>query len=174
MEPEVYHFSDTHFDHENIIAYEGRPFKNPSDMESIIRTNWNATVGKSDKVFFHGDFSLYQKKERVQTLLGRLHGRKILIMGNHDHSKSANWWRDAGFEEVYKYPILYDGFYILSHVPVYLGKTTPYVNIHGHIHSKMMTGGNYVNVSAEATDYKPVNFKDIKKMFDIHKEDKTE
>ena len=47
----------------------------------------------------------------------------------------------------------------------------PYVNIHGHCHSKQMVGANYFNVSVEMHDYTPVRFDDIKAKFIV---DETE
>jgi calcineurin-like phosphoesterase family protein len=72
-----------------------------------------------------------------------------------------------GFEEVYRYPIIYKGFYILSHEPVYLNEHMPYVNLHGHIHSKKYDSKQYVNLSVEMINYTPVLFDDIKKQFEI-------
>jgi calcineurin-like phosphoesterase family protein len=52
--------------------------------ETLIR-NWNRVVGPVDLVFHLGDFSLgLGDIERVTWIFERLHGRKRLILGNHD------------------------------------------------------------------------------------------
>lgn len=53
----VYLISDMHFGHPNIIKYENRPFSSVEEMDAAIMNNWNATVGKDDKVFILGDVS---------------------------------------------------------------------------------------------------------------------
>lgn len=40
-----------------------------------------------------------------------------------------------GFDSVVDYPLIYDGFFILSHEPVYVNENMPYANIYGHVHS---------------------------------------
>jgi len=42
------------------------------------------------------------------------------------------------------------------------GHAMPYINIHGHVHSKSYVDPCYVNVSVENTDYFPVRFDEIK------------
>ncbi len=61
-----------------------------------------------------------------------------------------------------EYPIVYGGFFFLSHEPMYMNKHMPYVNIHGHIHGQKYEGTQYVNVSVEHWDYTPVPFDTIK------------
>ena len=42
---------------------------------------------------------------REAEFLGRLQGRKFLVKGNHDR-KSNQYYRLAGFEEVYDHPVI--------------------------------------------------------------------
>lgn len=160
--------SDMHFGHSRIIEYENRPFKKVEDMDAEIIKNWNDTVHRDDIVFVLGDVSFYSK-EKTKSIILYLRGRKSLILGNHDTGRSESFWKDAGFEFVSKYPICIDGFYWLSHEPMYLSSAMPYVNIHGHIHSKTMSTekmpNQYVNVSVEQVGYKPVDFENIKGIF---------
>ena len=163
--------SDTHFGHKNIIDYENRPFASVEDMNAAIINNWRKIVNKKDIVFMLGDFSFYDK-ELTQSLMSALPGRKILILGNHD-SRSVEWYREVGFEHVSKWPIIIDDFYILSHAPVYLCSSMPYANIHGHIHSKKMTGGNYYNASVEHINYTPINLDAIKQTLSKNSDHRT-
>jgi calcineurin-like phosphoesterase family protein len=155
-----YLIADTHFDHSNVIKYENRPFQNIHDMNESIIMNWQKTVKKNDMIYILGDFA-FGNKERIKYFVSRLPGRKFLILGNHDNH-SVKFYHDVGFEFVSKWPIIIDQFFILSHEPMYMNDSMPYLNIHGHIHSKKMTG-NYYNVSVEQINYTPINFDLIKK-----------
>ncbi|WP_409345708.1 phosphoesterase [Paenibacillus sp. MBLB4367] len=159
----VYLISDHHFGHKNIIDFESRPFGNVEEMTEAMIENWNAAVGKEDKVFHLGDFS-FLNKEKTSAIVSRLNGYKTLIMGNHDRGRPRSWWLEAGFDEVSEHPIVYGGFFFLSHEPMYMNKHMPYVNVHGHIHGQKYEGSHYINVSVEHWDYKPVSFERIKEM----------
>jgi calcineurin-like phosphoesterase family protein len=165
----VYMISDHHFGHKHIIHFESRPFSNADDMTEEMIEKWNSVVGVGDKVFHLGDFS-FLNKEKTAHIVSRLNGYKILIMGNHDRGRTRSWWLDAGFEEVSEYGIIYGGFFLLSHEPMYMNKHMPYVNIHGHIHGQKYEGNQYVNVSVEHWDYMPVPFEAIKSMFTPNEE----
>lgn len=150
--------SDMHFGHKEIISYENRPFQSVEEMDKTVIENWNRVVGHSDMIFILGDVSFYDKY-KTHTILEQLKGRKFLILGNHDIKVDKH-----AYEFVSNYPIIIDDFYILSHEPVYLSESMPYVNIHGHLHNKQMSG-NYVNVSVEKIGYTPINFDKIKGRF---------
>ncbi|RKN78911.1 metallophosphoesterase [Paenibacillus ginsengarvi] len=155
--------SDHHFGHRPIIDFESRPFASAEEMTETMIARWNAAVGKDDHVFHLGDFS-FLNKEKTSAIVERLNGRKTLIMGNHDRGRSRSWWLDAGFGEVSEHPIVYGGFFFLSHEPMYINKHMPYVNVHGHIHGQKYEGTQYINVCVEHWDYTPVSFEEIKRM----------
>lgn len=160
-----YVFADPHFDSENIIGFGERPFKTIAEMNIKIIANYNAIVGKNDLCYWLGDVMYDQKKEKVRHLLRILHGRKYLIMGNHDRNRSVSWWLDCGFDRVYDTPIyLPELLIMLSHEPMEEFGTSefPIANIHGHIHIQdydFKQHDKCVNVCLEKTDYKPVELK---------------
>lgn len=156
----VFITSDHHFFHKNVITYEARPFEDVEHMNKKLINNWNKVISKNDKVFHLGDFS-FANKEKTKEIVSKLNGYKILIMGNHDKSRKPSFYLECGFNEVYKWPIIYCQWYILSHEPVYLEKNSPYINIHGHVHSKKYEGTSHINVCVENTEYYPVLFSDI-------------
>lgn len=78
--------SDTHFDHANIIKYCDRPFKNKDHMNEVLINNWNSVVTNEDLVIHAGDFCWGGRGEWIH-FITRLHGRMILVQGNHDRDK---------------------------------------------------------------------------------------
>lgn len=160
--------SDTHFNHKNIIAYQNRPFASVQEMNTTMIENWNRTVSRKDEVFFLGDLSFKQNKDALRELIASLNGYKILLIGNHDRRYSPEVWMELGFDEVYKYPIIYKDFFILSHKPLYINENMPYRCIHGHLHSNVIQGEGsrlYYNVSVERINYTPVDFETIQDYF---------
>jgi calcineurin-like phosphoesterase family protein len=113
-------------------------------------------VNHEDTIINLGDVSLKLGKEYLMEVIHHLPGYKILVMGNHDRKKLVRWWLDVGFNEVYPYPVVYEGKYILSHAIVDMFKGSRFINIHGHIHNRESDIPNCINVSVEKSGYKPV------------------
>ena len=92
MKEKIWFTSDTHFRHANIIKHcpwraEAGGFA-PDDIEAHDRwilDRWNSTIGKKDTIYILGDFA-FAPAEHVKRLLGKLNGKKFLILGNHDKS----------------------------------------------------------------------------------------
>ncbi|WP_278286620.1 phosphoesterase [Clostridium sp. LS] len=154
---------DTHFGHSQIIDCEKRPFVNVEEMDKELIIRWNSVVMDEDTVFMVGDFSFHDK-EKTTEICSSLKGRMILIMGNHD-DKQEEHYTDCGFHKVYEYPIILEGFWMVSHEPLYLNKNMPYANIYGHVH------GNEMNVDyskhsfcacVERINYTPIEWGEIK------------
>lgn len=153
-------WSDLHISHYNVIEYESRPFQTVEEMNNHFIDN-SKIVKKQETIFNLGDVSFKLNKDKLRSIITQMPGYKVLILGNHDRSKSVKWWESVGFNEVSKYPIIYKDFFILSHEPVYLNKHMPYVNIHGHTHSNNFEGSNYINVSVDRLGFKPALLNDI-------------
>ena len=162
--PKIFLISDLHLGHENIINYCDRPFASVEQMNETLIKNWNATVGKNDRVFFLGDFALGSKEDTIK-FGQRLNGRKVFIYGNHDHQKPQTYY-DAGFEHVSKWPIVIQNTYLLSHAPFETSETGTLINIHGHVHNKMVIPTitkTSACVCVERWNYKPVELEEIRK-----------
>lgn len=154
--------ADTHFGDDAIRRYESRPFASADEMDRALIANWNRVVSPEDTVFLLGDFSAHGAEESA-AILSALHGRKHLICGNHDTETDAAY-RAMGFDLVCRYPILYGGFWLLSHEPLYVCRNMPYANIYGHIHanpSYRTASAQSFCVSAERIDYAPITFAEI-------------
>lgn len=154
-------YSDPHFYSENIINYCNRPFASAEQMNKTLIENYNAVVERNDLCYWLGDVMYGATKDKVRNILSQMHGRKYLILGNHDRDHRVRWWTDAGFDRVFDNPIYLAQYYImLSHEPLpEFGNTPPIVNYHGHIHIQdygFENHKNCINVSVEKTDYRPV------------------
>lgn len=154
---DIFFISDTHFFHDNIIQYCGRPFANSELMNECLMDNWNEVVKPGDKVYHLGDVTMGGDAE-THDLLKRLNGKKRLILGNHDNPKMPSIANN--FEKI----LLWNGFwsdgkgFTTSHIPLYLeslrdGK----VNVHGHIHNAERADPHYINVCVEHIGYTPIH-----------------
>ncbi|MBC3804045.1 phosphoesterase [Acetobacterium fimetarium] len=170
-----YFIADTHFFHQRIIEYENRPFENTNEMNEILIKNWNRVVRNGHIVFVLGDFA-FCGKEPMREICKQLNGNKHLIMGNHDE-KSANFYRSIGFDEVSKYPIIFQENWILSHQPMPLSPDSFFKNIYGHVHAKPeFQDFNFQSccVSVERINYTPIEFGDIQKKMQLYRPDEDE
>lgn len=79
----VWFTSDTHFCHENIVKFSGRPFADAAEMNGELIRRWNETVPEDGIVFHLGDFCQGGSRQWNE-ILYRLHGKIYLILGNHD------------------------------------------------------------------------------------------
>lgn len=152
----VFITSDSHFGHKNIIEYCNRPFADVDEMNAALIERWNSVVGKDDMVIHLGDVGL-GSREKIGAIVRQLNGRKMLIMGNHDHFRE-NQYREMGFETVSRFPILWNKFFLLSHAPLELSETNPFFNIYGHIHTdeEYQDTSNSKCVCVERTNYTPI------------------
>ena len=167
--------ADLHFGHENIIKYESRPFINSKEMDKRLIELWNSTVGKEDLVYVLGDFSLCRRKETITNLVNQLHGRKILIMGNHDTRKPKDYI-ECGFEVATRKPMMVEPGVILMHEPfndpTLIAQN--YLYFYGHVHLNPSIMDNFLNcicVSVERINYRPV---DLDKQIKILKKEQEQ
>ena len=155
--------SDHHFYHENIIKYTGRPFAGVEEMHETMIRCWNEVVGPADLVWHLGDFCMSGHLDDMRRILEQLNGEKILIIGNHDTYKKAEYL-SAGFKEVYAHPIIIHRVLMLSHEPLAMSEDMPYYNLHGHTHDRDMLENENKrrNVSVEKTGFYPANLGKIR------------
>jgi len=136
---------------------KNRPFHNASEMNKEILSHWNQIVKEEDSVYILGDFGADGHEKPI---LNQLNGKKYLVKGNHG-TQSNEYYRNAGFQEVYDYPIIIENFWILSHEPLYVNTNMPYANLFGHVHNSPMIktySKQHYCVSAERIGYTPIAF----------------
>ena len=153
--------ADLHFGHNNIIQYENRPFSNAEEMDNRLIELWNSVVGKDDLVYVLGDFTLSRRKDIIANLVNILHGRKILIMGNHDTRRPQDYV-ECGFEVATRKPMIVEPGVILMHEPLDDPKyiASNYIYFFGHVHANKTLMDEYPNcmcVSVERIEYRPID-----------------
>ena len=135
--------SDLHFGHENVLQFDGRPFKTVQEMDEELIRRWNNKVEKGDLVYVLGDFIWKTETNEAAAIIKKLNGQIILIRGNHDRFlKSAPAKKYiAGIKD-------YDDIcvklaeatpkrVILCHyfIPFYNGHRHNAIHLHGHSHN---------------------------------------
>ena len=158
----TYFIADTHFGDDNIMRYENRPFECVAKMDEVLIANWNETVTENDEVYVLGDFGADGNEKEI---LSKLNGIKYLVKGNHD-DKSNDYYREAGFKEVYDLPVIYKNFWVLSHDAIYVNSNMPYANLFGHVHNTPIVkdySSQHYCVSVERIEYTPILFDEIMK-----------
>jgi len=167
--------SDTHFGHEScytkfVDSRTGEPIRpwaqSAREGDEIMQETWNARVRPGDKVYHLGDVAI---PRRGLKCMEGLHGRKVLIRGNHDIFKMKDY--AEYFDDIRGTHKLAD--VILSHYPLHPESIPVWCRgiIHGHTHSNLVRLPNderdtrYENVSIEHTDCGPIEFEEVRSRF---------
>ena len=168
--------SDTHFCHENIIRFSGRPFSNAAEMNEELIRRWNAIVPEDGIVFHLGDFCMGGSRD-WNDIMYRLHGKIYLILGNHDMKNIKQGFMQR-FELVTQQMSIRVGgqSIILNHNPFlcYGGSYRDVWQLFGHVHSGPLshTGLDHprlnmlfpmqYDVGVDNNDFRPVSFAEVK------------
>lgn len=80
----IFFTGDLHFGHENVLAFDKRPFATVEEMDAELIRRWNNKVGKGDLVYVLGDMIWKTRNDDAPSLIKSLNGQIILIKGNHD------------------------------------------------------------------------------------------
>ena len=155
--------SDTHFFHVNVGRYCNRP----DNWQELIIKNWNNLISPEDTVLHLGDFA-FGKRSNFDLLTEELHGKIILIRGNHDRLGRVRY--ESHGVTIINEPIHVElaekTKIIFSHWPV-VPLEDGWINLHGHIHNNppppegSTLGPNHINMSIEVREYRPCRLKDI-------------
>jgi len=164
-----YFTSDCHFNHNNIIGFCNRPFKDYTQMNETIIRNWNSIVKPEDTVFHIGDFIFYKGKESPEgttkaiAIQDQLNGTIIHIEGNHDKNNTV--------KAIIRSCIIKLGgmTMFLVHNPEYANKRYP-INLVGHVHEQWLTRSNgkhsmCINVGMDMHNFRPIDVNTILKIY---------
>lgn len=161
----IFLISDTHWGHSNILGFKKqdgtllRPgFTDIKEHDLELIKRWNYVVGRNDKVYHLGDVG-FTNFPYIKNIFDALNGTKVLIKGNHDNFKLAQYAQI--FKDVRATHTL-DKF-VLSHVPIHPFSLDRWkANIHGHLHEQKLDDPKYINVCVEHINYTPVSFEEIR------------
>ena len=67
----IFVIADPHFGHQNIIAYENRPYSSVEEMDFAMIYNWNHVGEKQDFVYVSG-VVLFLGKGKIKQIIYRL------------------------------------------------------------------------------------------------------
>lgn len=169
---EIYVTSDTHYFHKNIIDHCNRPFKTTEEMNEVMIERHNSRVSSGDIILHLGDFGLTRTSE-WKSIMDRLNGYKILVLGNHDKSatKMKDLWFDIVCEEYYfSHREL---TFWAAHIPVqdepdHRGYTRPLLQgpydiaLCGHVHDKWKYNKRgCINVGVDMNNFYPYHIDEI-------------
>jgi calcineurin-like phosphoesterase family protein len=161
----VWFTSDTHFNHQAIIDYCGRPFRTPDGhldvqkMNEALVANWNATVGPNDTVYHLGDFA-FGPTPLAARWAARLNGHKVLVKGNHDRL-TVTAYRSMGFERIEKRWKLGRIYLIHWPPPDFAAPFGCEVVLCGHVHENWARQGDCINVGVDVRGFRPVSLEEL-------------
>ena len=134
----IRYIADMHFDDEDIIAYDNRPFDSTEEMNEAMIANWNRVVtDPEDLTWILGDFCAGDG-QRWSEILSLLNGRKAMVLGNHDNRAAAE---AAGefLEEIAEYREIQDEGrnVVLCHYPIvsFRDHYFSWYHFYGHTHN---------------------------------------
>lgn len=154
MKQKIFISSDIHFHHRNILKHcpERQAIcgaKDENDVETWDKwmvEKWNTIIGKKDIVYILGDF-IFGSQESARKLLDKLHGKKFLILGNHDKGvdKLENYFEQITQQKLVtfkksNFDFLDEDFQIfMCHYPMVTWASKHYgvINAHGHCHGRL-------------------------------------
>lgn len=135
-------------------------------MDSALIRNWNKTVKSNDLVYVLGDFTMRgtESYSWFQSIIDKLNGEKILILGNHD-KLSALKYVELGFKSAHTSLSLDNKRLFLIHDPSNRGIAPKnYKILCGHVHNLFVFADGEpttLNVGVDIWDYKPISLEQV-------------
>ena len=135
----TFFIADLHFGHENILAFDNRPFRDVEAHDAELIRRWNSAVGIDDDVWILGDISWHNATKTIE-IFKQLNGVKHLCKGNHDGELLRSRDIQNLFIEIcdYKELQLDDGKgIVLCHYPIpcYRDHVDGWCHLYGHVHT---------------------------------------
>lgn len=160
----IFYISDLHLNHNAIIRFCNRPFKDTAEMDRELIRRWNDVVGEGDTVYFLGDFSFSHNKDENLAYFQALKGNKFLVIGNHDNDATIGMF---GYKKTFHYHEVKDDGrkIVLCHYPIisWNGLFKNALHFYGHVHDKSPEAmpANSFNMCVEKHDYTPRTLSEI-------------
>lgn len=141
-----------------------RPIAEEEHDEWLL-DRFNSVVGKNDTLYILGDVSM-ANKAKTEPLLHRLHGNKILIVGNHDKSiDTSTIWKEV--TQIKNFTFDSESFpnthIVLCHYPIasWDRKIHGSAMLYGHVHGRFQNTGLSFDVGVDANNYFPLNLVEV-------------
>ena len=167
----IYFTSDLHLGHNAIIYMRERPFRDIDEMNRKLIGNINSLISDRDTLYILGDIAHHLTIEEANALIAQIHGRKILLRGNHDKDYDPSLFVDIrDYLEIKDEGVRFD----LMHYPLrsWHGMRHGAIQLHGHIHAGMdynlanrEKGIYQYDVGVDANGYFPVPINAIHEFF---------
>lgn len=158
----IYFTSVTHFGDSRILRIDRRPFPDMAAHDAALIEIWNEIVSHEDEVWYLGDFMTPRAGDCEEELLGRLNGRKHLVVGNKDPETTT---MAAGWASIQHYAELKLGGYhlVLCHYAFrtwnQMGKGS--INLHGYSHVRLKPLPRQFDVGVDAQGRRPVSLEQV-------------
>ena len=152
----LWFMSDLHYNHENVIKFNRRPFENVKEMNWHIEQELITKVGPEDILFDMGDLFWKTDETTMKNVISLASPKEwYKILGNHDnynvYRKSYIGTLFTLLSDILEINVDHEGRnyrLTLCHYPMisWNGKARGTLMIHGHCH------GNIDNINTESTD----------------------
>jgi calcineurin-like phosphoesterase family protein len=175
----VWFTADPHLGHEGknsggIIKLAKRPFTSINEMDAVIISNINKKVMPNDILYCVGDFSMKDHNPYLERINCKT---KILVPGNHDHTKRikhATLW--SNFENlkhngdmIIKLKID-DVLIVLCHYKMATWNKSHHGSLHlyGHSHGTLPGDSQCCDVGLDCWNFEPVSLPESMKRMATH------
>jgi calcineurin-like phosphoesterase family protein len=159
---EVYVTADLYLGYANILRRNNRPFMSVEEMDETLLKNWNDTVFSDDIVYLLGDISKGESAKNLDYWLKRLPGNIVFIKGDDDFSEDNEFLLDYVIVDIG------NRHFCLVHNPADAPADFDGWIIHAHNYSRDLLKHPFIdrerktlNISLEATKYRPISFNEI-------------
>ena len=152
----LWFMSDLHYNHENVIKFNRRPFESVKEMNWHIEQELITKVGPGDILFDMGDLFWKTDETTMKNVISLASPKEwYKILGNHDnynvYRKSYIGTLFTLLSDILEINVDHEGRnyrLTLCHYPMisWNGKARGTLMIHGHCH------GNIDNINTESTD----------------------
>lgn len=144
----VWIWSDTHFNHDNILKYTKRPYDNITEMNEDMLRLCRERVSDEDVLINLGDFAYAPKHKghmSFDEIFSQMPGYKIMVRGNHDQELRG---QETPIDQHYAVNECYDYLeyklskkmrVVMCHYPLEVWRNVQHgwVHVHGHCHGTL-------------------------------------
>lgn len=149
----VFHTSDLHFGHQNMVkSFNRQDYSSIEEMGADLVRQWNKTVTPQDTVYVHGDLMICNPTKAIP-FMKQLNGTILVIPGNHDNARELRAAEECGWtilpELVHK---SFNGrLFVMSHYPLasFKNQHRGSVMLFGHTHGNFTQVGMTMDVGLD-------------------------